>query len=130
LILLDTHVVVWLASGEVQIPPRAQAAIDQARQGQRGLAVSDFTLYEVSMLFRKHKISLSGNLESFLSEVEKHFTVLPITGPICVRAASLPANYPKDPGDRIIGATALEEGLTLITADSQIRNSQAIQVVW
>jgi len=36
----------------------------------------------------------------------------------------------KDPADRIIGATALVEGLTLITADRAIRRSRAVRTIW
>ena len=68
--------------------------------------------------------------DSFLNEVESHFVVLPITGSICVTALSLPASYPKDPADRIIGATAVVEGLELVTADAQIRSSRAVATVW
>jgi len=130
LILLDTHVVVWLAFEESRISPKARAAIDQARQTKGGLGISDVTLYELSMLYRKHKIRISITLESFLSDVEKHFAVLPITGRVCVRASSLPATYPRDPFDRVIGATALVEGLTLITADGEIRKSHALPTIW
>src|SRR5947209_8790603 len=115
LILLDTHVVVWLAADGVRLSKNARAAIDEARQAETGLAISDFSLYELSMLFRKKKIGLVISLESFLSEVEKCFVVLPITSRVCASAFSLPAGYPKDPADRIIGATALVEGLTLVT---------------
>jgi PIN domain nuclease of toxin-antitoxin system len=38
--------------------------------------------------------------------------------------------YPKDPADRIIGATVLVEGLSLLTADPGIRHSRAIQAIW
>jgi len=130
LILLDTHVVVWLAFEETRISRKAHVALDEARQAARGLAISDFTLYELSLLFRKKQFSLTISPESFLLEVEKRFVVLPITGRICVRASSLPVGYPKDPADRIIGATALVEGLTLVTADEQIRKSRAIPTVW
>lgn len=130
LILLDTHVVVWLAGEEYRISTKAQAAIDGARQTENGLAISDFTLYELSLLFRKKRIGLTVSLETLLSEVEKRFVVLPITGRICASAFSLPAGYPKDPVDRIIGATALVEGLTLVTADAQIRNSRALPTIW
>jgi PIN domain nuclease of toxin-antitoxin system len=51
-------------------------------------------------------------------------------GHICVQAFGLPANYPKDPADRIIGATALVEGLSLVTADRAIRNSRAVPTIW
>lgn len=130
MILLDTHVVVWLASDEPRLSKKAKAAIDEARKAERGVAISDFTLYELSMLFRKKHIGLSISPESFLSEVEKRFVVLPITGRICVSALSLPVGYPKDPADRIIGATALTEGIPLITADREIRNSRALQTIW
>jgi PIN domain nuclease of toxin-antitoxin system len=130
LILLDTQVVVWLASDDSRISLRAQAAINEERQGVRGLAISDFTLYELSLLFRKKQFSLITTAESFLAEVENRFVVMPITGRICIGALSLPPGYPKDPADRIIGATALVEGLHLVTADTQIRNSRAVPTIW
>ena len=130
MILLDTHVVVWLASDGARLSKKAKAAIDESRQAERGMAISDFTLYELSTLFRKKEIGLAISLESFLSEVEARFVVLPITARISASAFSLPAAYPKDPADRIIGGTALVEGLTLVTADAQIRNSRAVPTVW
>ncbi len=130
MIILDTHVVVWLASNDVRLSKKAKVAIDEARRGDGGLAISDFTLYELSTLFRKKQIGLSISLESFLSEVEKRFVVFPITARICVSALSLPIAYPKDPADRIIGATALVEGIPLITADRGIRNSRALNTIW
>jgi hypothetical protein len=39
-------------------------------------------------------------------------------------------DYPKDPADRIIGATALVEGLFLLTADRGIRRSKAVRTIW
>lgn len=122
--------VVWLAFEETRISRKAQTAIEEARQAVRGLAISDFSFYELSMLFRKKQFNLTITPESFLSEVEGRFVVLPITARICTRALSFPADYPKDPADRIIGATALIEGLTLITADTQIRNSHAVPTLW
>ena len=56
--------------------------------------------------------------------------VLPISGRACARAVMLPAKYPRDPADRVIGATALVEGVPLITADREIRNSRALQTIW
>jgi len=130
LILLDTHVVVWLAFEETRISRKAQAVIGKARQAGRGLAISDITLYELSLLLRKKQFLLDISTEAFLHDIENHFVVLPLTGRICLTALSLPAGYPKDPADRIIGATAVVEGLELVTADAQIRSSHAIPTVW
>jgi len=69
-------------------------------------------------------------LEAFLAEIEARFIVLPITGRICVSALALPAAYPRDSADRVIGATALVEGLPLITADDGIRRSKTLKTIW
>jgi PIN domain nuclease of toxin-antitoxin system len=130
LILLDTHVILWLASDDARLSRHAKAAIDEARQGDRGLAISDFSLYELSLLFGKKRIGLVISVESFLAELERRFVVLPITSQVCVRALAFPAGYPKDPADRIIGATALVEGIPLITADREIHNSRALPTIW
>lgn len=130
MILLDTHVVVWLALEPDRISKRARAAIDQARQGGTGLAISAITLLEIARLSSEGQIHLNASLETFLSDVERRFIVLPISGRICVRAFSFPATYPKDPADKVIGATALEEGLSLLTADREIRRSRALPTIW
>ena len=130
MILVDTHVVIWLALDKNQISRKARTAIDYARKNADGLAISDITLLELATLAKKGRIRLNISLESFLREVESRFVVLPITGRACARAIGFPATYPKDPADRIIGATALVEGLSLLTADRKIHRSRAIQTIW
>jgi PIN domain nuclease of toxin-antitoxin system len=129
-ILVDTHVVVWLAFGQTRISRKARTAIDDARKNADGLAISDITLLELATLARKGRIRLQISLESFLQEIESRFVVLPMIGRICARAVALPAAYPQDPADRIIAATALVEGLSLLTADREIRRSRAVQTIW
>ena len=130
LILLDSHVVIWLAQDYARISARAQLAIAEARQKGRGLAVCGITLLEIARLASHGRIHLTPDVETFLAEVERHFVVLPITGGIALQASDLPARYPKDPVDRIIGATALIQDIPLLTADREIRNSRAVPTIW
>lgn len=130
MILVDTHVVVWLAFAQHQLSSKARTAIGDARKNGDGLAISDISLLELATLASKGRIRLDISLESFLREVETRFVVLPISGRACARAIELPAAYPKDSADRIIGATALVEGLSLLTADRDIRRSRALHTIW
>jgi PIN domain nuclease of toxin-antitoxin system len=130
MILLDTHVVVWLALEPARISRKARLAIEETRERAEGLAVSDITLLEIATIQKKARIKLNASLEAFLGEVETRFVVMPMTGRICAAALALPANYPNDPADRVIGATGLVEGLPLVTADDGIRRSKALDTIW
>src|SRR5216683_1827110 len=129
-ILLDTHAVLWLTTDPAKLSGKARSAIEDARKTGDGLAISDITLLELATLASKSRIHLGISLESFLQEVDARFVVVPISGRACARAMGLPIAYPKDPADRIIGDTALVEGLALITADREILRSKAVNTVW
>ncbi|MGA8541681.1 MAG: type II toxin-antitoxin system VapC family toxin [Terriglobales bacterium] len=130
LILLDTHIVLWLALQPERISKSARAVIDEARGSGTGLAISAMTLVEISTLFGKRRFNLAMSLESFLGEVQRKFVVLPINARTCARMLSLPAGYSKDPADRVIGATALVEGMSLVTADREIRRAKVVRTIW
>lgn len=126
MILLDTHVVSWLAFEEEKVSAHARNAI----QNSQGLAISAISLWELAMLGRRGRIRITLTLESFLSEVESRFNVLPISARVCAQAMALPELSPKDPADRLIAATALVEGISLVTADRDIRRSRLVFTIW
>jgi PIN domain nuclease of toxin-antitoxin system len=130
LILLDTNIVLWVAFDADRLSKKAKETLEKARRTGEGLAISDMTLLELAMLAGKKRIPLKVSVESFLSDVETRFSVLPMNAKICASAFALPLMYFKDPADRIIAATALATGLTLITADREIRKSGLVSTIW
>lgn len=129
MILLDTHVVIWLAFEPDKLSKRAKEAIRMAlSQGE--LAIAAITLLELAWLAEKGRIETTLSVESFVRQCASKMTVLPITPEIAARAASFPDPYPKDPQDRLIGATALAEAIELITSDQRIKKSGMIPIIW
>jgi PIN domain nuclease of toxin-antitoxin system len=129
MILLDTHIVIWLAFEPDKLSKRAKEAIRAAR-AEGGLAIAGITLLELAWLAEKGRVETTLSVESFVRLCASKMTVLPITPEIAARAVSFSDSYPKDPQDRLIGATALVEGIHLVTHDKLIKESGVVPVIW
>jgi PIN domain nuclease of toxin-antitoxin system len=128
-ILLDTHVLLWAVREPEKLSRRAASEIRRARR-YGGLAVSAMSVWELAVLFARGKVRASGSVEASVRLVLEDVTVLPITPEVAALATQFPDDYPGDPSDRIIGATARAEGITLVTRDERIRRSPLIKTVW
>ncbi len=69
------------------------------------------------------RIDIDVSVDSFVKKCTSYVQVLPITREIAVRSVQFPKTYPNDPQDRIIGATAIVEGIRLLTHDKMIAKS-------
>jgi PIN domain nuclease of toxin-antitoxin system len=83
-------------------------------------------------LFARHRIESYGTIEASVRQILETVGVVvkPITQEIAVLAAQFPDSYPRDPADRLIGATARAEGVVLITQDEKIRDSRLLKTIW
>jgi PIN domain nuclease of toxin-antitoxin system len=128
-ILLDTHVLVWLTSEPVKLSKQASSAIRRANKAG-GIAISAITLWELAWLATHGRLQVTETLESYLEEVSSLVAIRPITIKVAALAIQFPADYSSDPCDRLIGATALAEGMVLITKDLKIRDCKQLQTLW
>jgi len=128
-ILLDTHVLVWLASDPAKLSRKASEAIRKASQ-ESGIAISAITLWELAWLAVHGRLDIVGTVESFVERISSRTAIRPITVKVAVLANQLPATYSGDPCDRLIGATALAEGMVLVTKDRNIRNCKQVKTIW
>ena len=129
MILLDTHVLIWARDDSNRLSRAAASAIRRA-QHDGGLAVSAITLWELASLFAQGRIQAYGTVEASIRLLVVGVSVRPITPEIAALATQFPDDYSRDPSDRLIGATARAEGLTLITRDEKIRSSPLLRTVW
>jgi len=118
-IVLDTHVLVWLTQGSSDMGAAARDAADRAL-ARNELAVSGITFWEIATLHRKQRLRIMQPLGAFRRDVLSLGVVeYPVTGEIGIEAAMLDDIHP-DPADRIIVATASLTRSTLLTADQRI----------
>ena len=119
MIVLDTHVLLWLERGDDELGPRSRKKIDRAL-AQDELAVSAMTFGEIAMLERKNRIRLARSAETLRIElIGNGLREIPLTGEIAIASTRL-ENLHDDPADRIIIASATGTGATLLTADDRI----------
>ncbi len=130
MILLDTHVVVWLTIEPKKLPKSTGRLVAESRADNRGIAIADTTLWELAMLATMGRIKPAIPLGLYLRRVELMFQVLPTTGTVAERSMQFSASYPKDPADRLIGATASVHGIPLVTRDKGILKSGEVKCVW
>ena len=129
--LLDTHVLVWMAAEPRRLSRKALAAVRRGHAGG-GLGVASITLWELAQLFARGRLRRSGTIEASVQEVvrETRVAVREITPTIAALASQLPADFPDDPADRLIAATAMAEGAWLVTSDERIRDCALVRTVW
>lgn len=116
-VVLDSHVVHWWSAEPARISAVAADAIANADQ----LAVADISWFELAWLADHARIALSVPLDAWLRSLAGQLQTIPITPSIASRAVGLPSSFPGDPADRLIYATAVEQGWRLVTKDRRLR---------
>jgi PIN domain nuclease of toxin-antitoxin system len=115
-ILLDTHVWIWLNAGELSL---LGDLVDEMRD--EPLAISVVSIWEALLLIEKKRIAVDAEPEFLIRQwLTNPIQIKPVTSEIAIRSRALPFNH-NDPADRFIGATAFCHGLRLATADAQLK---------
>lgn len=113
-LLLDTCAILRLAAGVGELSEKALEAIADAT----AVFVSPISLWEIALKARNGNLILPDDPSEFFNEVVENYglTVAPLSLQVMSKSVELPPIH-KDPADRFIIATALENSLTVITTD-------------
>ena len=89
MILLDTHILIWLLIAPEKLSPKAKKAILAARKSGP-LAISAISLWEIAWLAENKRIDIDGSVASFVKKCASYVQVLPITQEIAFAPFSSP----------------------------------------
>ena len=119
MLLIDTHVLIWIDEANSKLGRVAKHIIDDALLAG-SLSVSSISFWEIAMLVKKKRVLIHLELDIWRKELlQKGLHELPINGSVAIRAGQLDGMH-GDPADRLIVASALEHSATLVTADQKI----------
>ena len=119
-LLLDTHVWIWLTTGNVE--KLSDSSLTKIKAANH-LGVSAISIWEVGMLESKGRIQLKSSCLDWVRNALKapKVRLLPLTPEIAVESSRLPGNIHGDPADRILAATSRVEGASLVTKDRMLQ---------
>lgn len=127
-LLLDTCVLLWMVGEPSRISARAR---QELTRDDAELVVSAISAFEIAIKYRKGKLNLPIPPRQWFQEALSNCGVaeIPITSNIASLAPEV--DIPQaDPCDRIIVATALLQGLTLLTSDKSLLDARDLRVIW
>ena len=129
-LLLDTHTLLWYASGDSQLSTKAAALLGDPTNE---LFLSIATAWELAIKTKLGKLALSVPSDEFVKQAAAAYglTVLPITIEDCALYEKLP--FPlkdhRDPFDRLLMVQAQRLGLSILGADT-LFNAYQVTRVW
>ena len=119
MIVLDTHVLVWLDTDDRRLGPRTRALIER-HWANGAVAVSAVSFWEVGLLAVRGRIDLALSPQQWRERwLDAGLTEFTLEGATAIRSLDL-EGLPDDPADRFIAATALVNHTVLVTADERI----------
>jgi PIN domain nuclease of toxin-antitoxin system len=124
--LVDTHLLLWAAYS----PRRLSAAAAKVLRSKEALAFSFVSLWEVGIKISLPRSNLSIDpTELHRGLLAQGYGALAMTPAHCTRLSTLPWLH-RDPFDRMLVAQAVEDGLTLLTADKTLASyGKSVRVV-
>ncbi len=127
----DTHTVIWYIFRDVRLSATARNTIEQIAAEGNQVAFSSITLAEIVYLSERGRID-AATLDRLLRAIDSENALLveiPFDRNIAQALMRVERSQIPDLPDRIIAATALYLGLSLISRDRRIQLSD-VNTIW
>ena len=129
MVMIDTHILLWVFSDSNRLTASARDAIDR-----NDICVSIASLWEMAIkasLKREDKrLELRESIQTIADTCKaQSIEIIPITPADCQRIRTLPHHH-EDPFDRLIMAQAIERNIPLLTKDENIWKYREVEKIW
>lgn len=124
--IADTHVFVWLVSGDDRLGAAARQKLEKAAVSA-SVQVAAISLWEIAMLVHKGRLALGVEAGAWIAAALAlpGISLLPLLPSIALDSVRLPGDMHADPADRMIVASARHLGVPLVTADRALLSYSA-----
>jgi PIN domain nuclease of toxin-antitoxin system len=131
-ILLDTHALLWWLSDRDRLPAAARQRLDDLVAAGEMARVSAISCWEIAMLVDRGRLELTMPAAAWVHHAQSlpFLEFVPLGPEEALAAVALPGFPHRDPADRMIVATALRLGATLVTADQRLRDYPPLPTLW
>lgn len=125
--LIDTCAFIWELHND---PNMSVKAAEVMERDEAELYISIVTFWEIAIKKTLGKLEVQESVtELGKACIDHNITIIPIKMEYLERIQKLPYIH-KDPFDRLIIATAIEEGLTILTGDEYIKQYNEVKQLW
>jgi PIN domain nuclease of toxin-antitoxin system len=126
-ILLDTHAIVWWATGDKRLSRRARVAIADPNTE---VFISIASAWEIQIKATLQKITLNESVDALYRSliIDQDFRMIGLELKDIEHLSKLPRHH-RDPFDRMLVAQALRGDLTLVTKD-RVVSSYGTPTLW
>lgn len=120
--LLDTHIALWLDSGDARLRPSTRALIDNCWRGGGTIYLSSVTAWEIALLVDSGRLELDVPVEAWISRFLERPGIVSVALGHRAAARSYQLNHleHRDPADRMLISTAIELHCPFVTYDERI----------
>jgi PIN domain nuclease of toxin-antitoxin system len=114
-LILDTHIALWWLADDGRLTPRLRELVGKSTD----VCMSSASTWEVAIKLAIGKLTLDLDPDTTFASAcaDQGFRLVPVDHDDAWAVLSLPATR-ADPFDRLIAATALRRGWTVVTADA------------